>query len=309
MWPHPGRPSIVSVGVEVCNFLHQCGVWSGVERLARRESGCLGLRPTTGATVGSSGTVERDASIDEQARTDSGAACPPLWHRPLHPSQHPRRHHGPTFKVLTALAGPLGVHWSRLAELMYGDPQGDPMHATRLRALDWEATEQDVADRVTWEEGAAPASCETVVRLRNCGTLPWVGFSLVYLGECILREKLEFGEVVPLGRILNAEEWSRLVSTAKQAAVDRASRRRRGSQVAIRATNHRIGVDTWMGLYGLKSVILHPQMDLLLLLWVLREIAYCGNTSCGWSNDTRPLRSPELGFSSPEGAVSTVGYL
>jgi transcriptional regulator with XRE-family HTH domain len=29
---------------------------------------------------------------------------------------------GPTFKVLIALSEPLGVRWSRLAELMYGGP-------------------------------------------------------------------------------------------------------------------------------------------------------------------------------------------
>lgn len=110
---------------------------------------------------------------------------------------------GTTLRTLEALSGALDVHWSHLAGLLYGDP----VPFTGQKPLDWEMLYPDGSVRVARDTSSEPPMCEWSVGLRNCGTLPWVSFSLVYTHECALLEEVPVGDLVPLGHILDYKQW------------------------------------------------------------------------------------------------------
>lgn len=162
-------------------------------------------------------------------------------------------------------------------ELMYGDADADPMVASRLRPLDWEPVYPNATDRVTWENETAPTECETVVRLRNSGTLPWIGFSLVYIGECIVNDHVRFGRSVQLGRLRDESEWAN--PAIRKLNLDEQDRdhplllpgEEEDVHLKFEPPVQEIAATRgWLFVDG-RSVSLHPQMDVLLLLWVLEK--------------------------------------
>lgn len=174
----------------------------------------------------------------------------------------------PSFDILCRLSGPLGVHWSRLVELMYGDAEQDPVRSRRMRALDWGFVGPGEDRLVEWADTSPPEWCETVFEIGNTGSAPWVGFSLVNVNEPSDEDYWEpLRPWIPLGRVRDEDEWAKI--PPKRYGLSDGDRAQalvlpgETTQVSLRfktPVQRRSGMSRWCFVDAHKH-LLYPQLD------------------------------------------------